>query len=213
MAKTEHPLQALNDYLPPNTFLPVAAYLQQYKVHLTVARERKSILGDYRNAHNSRNHRISVNGNLNRFSFLITLLHELAHLLTFEKYGNRVQSHGREWKTLFGQLLAQFIKNKVFPADIEQELLETLHNPGASSCAEESLMRVLSRYDTKGENQMLVEEVPTHGLFRMKDGRIFKKGEKLRKRYRCEEMGTKKIYLFSPVFEVELMPTTPYAVQ
>ncbi|MDQ6814418.1 MAG: SprT-like domain-containing protein, partial [Bacteroidota bacterium] len=106
MAKTEHPLQALNDYLPPNTFLAVAAYLQQHKVHLTVAQERKSILGDYRNAYNNRNHRISVNGNLNKFSFLITLLHELAHLLTFEKYANRVQSHGREWKTLFGQLLA-----------------------------------------------------------------------------------------------------------
>lgn len=209
MAKTEHPLQALDDFLPPNTFLPVAAYLQQYKVHLTIARERKSILGDYRNAHNNRNHRISVNGNLNKFSFLITLLHELAHLLTFEKYGNRVQSHGREWKTLFGQLLAQFIKNEVFPADIEKELLATLHNPGASSCAEESLMRVLRRYDSKAEGQMLVEEVPAHGLFKMKDGRVFKKGEKLRKRYRCEELGTKRVYLFSPVFEVELVLPRP----
>jgi len=205
MSKTEHPLQALAEYLPPDTFLPVAAYLQQYKVHLTVARERKSILGDYRNAHNNHNHRISVNGNLNTWSFFVTLLHELAHLLTFEKYGNRVQSHGREWKTLFGQLLAQFIKSKVFPADIEKELLATLHNPGASSCAEESLMRVLRRYDAKEEGRMLVEEIPVHGLFKMKDGRIFKKGEKLRKRFRCEETGTNKVYLFSPVFEVELV--------
>lgn len=206
MSKTEHPLQALAEYLPPDTFLPVARYLQQYKVHLTITRERKSILGDYRNAHSNRNHRISVNGNLNTWSFLITLLHELAHLLTFEKYGNTVQSHGREWKTLFGVLLAQFIKSKVFPADIEKELLATLHNPGASSCAEESLMRVLKRYDSKKEGQMLVEEIPTHALFKMKDGRIFKKGEKLRKRYRCQEVATKKVYLFSPVFEVELVP-------
>lgn len=204
MPKTEHPLQALNDYLPPETFLAVAAYLQQYKVHLTIAKERKSILGDYRNAHQNGNHRISVNGNLNTFSFLITLLHELAHLLTFEKFGNKVQSHGREWKNLFAQLLAQFIKNKVFPADIEKELLNTLHNPGASSCAEESLMRVLRRYDKKTESaHKLVEEIEAHSLFKMRDGRIFKKGEKLRKRYRCEEVATKKIYLFSPVFEVE----------
>ncbi len=205
MSKVEHPLQALAEYLPSDTFLPVAAYLQQYKVHLTVTRERKSILGDYRNAHSNRNHRISVNGNLNSWSFLVTLLHELAHLLTFQKYGNRVQSHGREWKTLFGQLLAQFIKSKVFPADIEKELLASLHNPGASSCAEESLTRVLRRYDSKKEGQLLVEEIHPHGLFKMKDGRIFKKGEKLRKRYRCEEVGTKKVYLFSPVFEVELV--------
>jgi len=206
MSKTEHPLQALTEFLPDNTFVAVADYLQQYKVHLTIARERKSILGDYRNAHNNRNHRISVNGNLNTYSFLITLLHELAHLLTFEKYGNRVQSHGREWKTLFGQLLAQFIKNKVFPADIEKELIDTLHNPGASSCAEESLMRVLRRYDAKADGLMLVEEIPSHAIFKMKDGRQFKKGEKLRKRYRCQEVGTGKIYLFSPIFEVELVP-------
>jgi SprT protein len=205
MAKNEHPLQALAEYLPPDAFLPVAAYLQQYKVHLTIKRERKSILGDYRNAHSNRNHRISVNGNLNVWSFLVTLLHELAHLLTFEKFGNRVQSHGREWKTLFGQLLSQFINNKVFPADIEKELLATLHNPGASSCAEESLMRVLRKYDSKKEGQLLVEQIPPNGLFKMKDGRIFKKGEKLRKRYRCEEVGTRKVYLFSPVFEVELL--------
>ena len=208
MSKTEHPLQALAVFLPPDTFLPVAAYLQQYKVHLTVSRERKSILGDYRNAHKDRTHRISVNGNLNIWSFLVTLLHELAHLLTFEKFGNKVQSHGREWKTLFGQLLAQFVQKKVFPADIEKELLATLHNPGASSCAEESLMRVLRRYDKKNEGQMLVEEIPLYRLFKMKDGRVFKKGEKLRKRFRCEEVGTSKVYLFSPVFEVELVPPT-----
>jgi SprT protein len=206
MSKTEHPLQALATYLPEGTFLPVATYLQQYKVHLTVARERKSILGDYRNAHNNRNHRISVNGNLNTWSFLVTLLHELAHLLTFEKYGNRVQPHGREWKQLFGQLLAQFIQSKIFPPDIEKELLATLDNPGASSCAEESLMRTLRKYDTKEEGRMLVEEIPANGLFKMKDGRLFKKGEKLRKRYRCQEAGTNKVYLFSPIFEVQFIP-------
>ena len=205
MSKTEHPLQALSKYLPPNTFVEVAAYLQQHKVHLTVARERKSILGDYRNAYNNSNHRISVNGNLNTWSFLVTLLHELAHLLTFEKYGNKVQAHGREWKTIFGQLLARFIQKKVFPADIEKELLATLHNPAASSCAEESLMRVLRKYDKKNDGHRLVEEIPANALFRMKDGRVFKKGEKLRKRYRCEEIATKKAYLFSPVFEVELL--------
>jgi SprT protein len=205
MSKTEHPLQALTDYLPPFTFEPVVAYLQQYKVHLTITRERKSILGDYRHAIQNRSHRISVNGNLNKFSFLITLLHELAHLLTFDKYGNRVQSHGKEWKQEFGVLLAQFIKNKVFPIDIEKELIASLHNPAASSCAEDGLMRVLRKYDAKTEGQMLVEEIPHHGIFKLKDGRMFKKGEKLRKRYRCEEVGTRKVYLFSPVYEVELV--------
>jgi hypothetical protein len=205
MSRTEHPLQALAQYLPPNTFEPVAAYLQQYKVHLTITRERKSVLGDYRNAFHNQSHRISVNGNLNNYSFLITLLHELAHLLTFDKYGHRVQSHGKEWKKLYGELLAQFIQNKVFPADIEKQLVLTLNNPGASSCSEDGLMRVLRNYDPKQEGQMLIEEIPAHQLFKLKDGRVFKKGEKLRKRYRCQEVGTSKVYLFSPVYEVELV--------
>jgi hypothetical protein len=203
MPKAEHPLQALSEYLPPDTFLPVAAYLQQYKVHLTITRERKSILGDYRNAIHNRNHRISVNGNLNIWAFLITLLHELAHLLTFDKYGNKVPPHGREWKTMFGQLLAQFIEAKVFPSDVEKELVSSLSNPAASSCAEDGLMRILRRYDLKQEGYMLVEEIPADGIFKLKDGRIFKKGGRLRKRYRCEEVGTRKVYLFSPVYEVE----------
>ena len=206
MSKTEHPLQALAEYLPPNTFEAVAAFLHQYKVHLTISRERKSILGDYRHAGRGRSHRISVNGNLNKYNFLITLLHELAHLLTFDKYGARVQSHGREWKNEFGMVLAQFIRSKVFPPDIENELVASLHNPAASSCAEDGLMRVLRRYDTKSsDNHLLVEELPPAGLFRLKDGRVFKKGERLRKRYKCEEVATRKVYLFSPVYEVEMV--------
>ena len=205
MSTIEHPLQALDKYLPPNTFLPVAAYLQKYKVHLTVSRERKTILGNYRNAYNHHSHRISVNGNLNTFSFLITLLHELAHLLTYEQYRNKVQPHGREWKTLYGQLLAQFIENKVFPADIENELLATLHNPGASSCSEEGLVRILRNYDPKKDNLTMIEAVAVSSLFKLKDGRVFKKGERLRKRYKCEEIATKRFFLFSPVYEVEVV--------
>ncbi len=203
--KTRHPLEELAKYLPPDTFLPVAAYLKQYKVHLTIARERQSILGDYRHAHHHHNHRISVNGNLNTYAFLITLLHELAHLLTFEKYGNRVQSHGREWKSLYGSLLGQFIQQKIFPADIEYELLATLHNPGASSCAEESLVRVLKKYDAKKEGHHLIENIPHSGLFRMKDGKVFRKLERIRKRYKCEDVQSGKLYLFSPVYEAEIV--------
>ena len=109
MPKQEAPLEYLQQYLPNGSAPLVMQYLHHYKVHLTITRERKSILGDYRHATHERNHRISVNGNLNKYSFLITLVHELAHLLTFQQYGNRVQSHGREWKHLYAFLLKDFI--------------------------------------------------------------------------------------------------------
>src|SRR4051812_30314077 len=119
MSRTEHPLHALKTYLPENSFEQVAHFLQHYKVHLTITRQRQSVLGDYRNAVKGKNHRISVNGDLNKFSFLITLLHELAHLLAFEQYSNRVLAHGKEWKLIYSSLLKDFIKKKIFPADIE----------------------------------------------------------------------------------------------
>ncbi len=98
MPKQEVPLKQLSNYLPPGTYEPVIAFLEKYKVHLTVSRERKSILGDYRHRTHHDNHRISVNGNLNVYAFLVTLVHELAHLLTYEEYGNKVMAHGKEWK-------------------------------------------------------------------------------------------------------------------
>lgn len=202
MPKNEVPMLRLQDFLPPGTYEPVLEYLRQHKVHLTVARERKSVLGDYRHRTSDSNHRISVNGNLNTYSFLITLLHELAHLLTFEKFSNRVQAHGPEWKSVFSQVLKQFLEHKIFPADIESELLKSIRNPAASSCAEEGLMRVLRKYDTRPATSVLVESIPQGSLFKTSDGRVFERQERLRKRFRCIELGTRKVYLFSPVYEV-----------
>lgn len=202
MPKKEVSIDSLGSYLPQGTYLPVLQYLHHFKVHLTVSKARKSILGDYRHSTQHKNHRISVNGNLNKFSFLVTLLHELAHLVTFDKYGRNVSSHGAEWKTMYGQLLKQFIEHKIFPPDIELELMKSLRNPAASSCAEDGLLRVLRRYDINVTTQKLLEELAEGVHFKISDGRIFKKGKKLRKRFKCEEVSTGRLYLFSPVYEV-----------
>jgi SprT protein len=204
MPKQEAPLLRLQDYLPPGSFEAVAHYLQQYKVQLTITRKRESILGDYRHAHGGNHHRITVNGNLNRYSFLITLLHELAHLFTYERFGHRVMAHGKEWKNEFSKILAQFILKKVFPAAVEKALLQTLQNPAASSCGDEKLLRVLYEYDEKKPGVHFVEQLPAGTIFKIKGGRIFKKGEQVRKRFKCVEVATGKLYLFSPVYEVEL---------
>ena len=202
MPKQEAPLHQLKNYLPEGSFEEVNYYLLHYKVQLTITRERKSVLGDYRNSHGDKNHRISVNGNLNPYAFLITLLHELAHLFTYEKFGHKVLAHGQEWKNEFGKILAQFLLKKIFPQDIQKTLYNTLQNPAASSCADTALLRVLYQYDKKKDGVMLIEAVPLGALFTIKGDRIFKKEEKVRKRYKCLEVSTGKMYLFSPVYEV-----------
>jgi SprT protein len=205
MHKQEAPLLQLQLYLPAGSFDDVAYYLQHYKVHLTITRQRQSILGDYRHAHAGKTHHISVNGNLNKYAFLITLLHELAHLFTYQQFGHRVMAHGKEWKNEFGKILAQFLLKKVFPADIEKALLQTLQNPAASSCGDEKLIRVLNNYDEQKAGMHLVEAIAEGSHFKIKGERIFKKGEKIRKRYKCVEVKTGKLYLFSAVYEVELI--------
>lgn len=205
MPKQEAPLVQLQSYLPEGSFEDVSYYLQHHHVHLTITRQRQSILGDYRHALPGKNHRISVNGNLNKYAFLITLLHELAHLFTYEKFGHRVLAHGQEWKDEFGKILAKFLLKDVFPAEIKKTLLHTLQNPAASSCGDEKLLRVLHKYDEKKDGIHLIEQLPDRALFAIKGGRIFKKGEKIRKRYKCVEVKTGKLYLFSPVYEVNTM--------
>ena len=204
MAKQEAPLQQLKDYLPEGSFEEVSQYLLQYKVQLTITRERKSVLGDYRNSLVNKNHRISINGNLNKYSFLITLLHELAHLFTYEQFGHRVAAHGQEWKNEFSKILAQFLLKKIFPLNIQKALYKTLQNPAASSCADTYLLRILHQYDKKTEGVLLIEALSLGTVFKIKGGREFKIAEKVRKRFKCVELTTGKVYLFSPVYEVQV---------
>jgi SprT protein len=203
MPKQEAPLDYLRRFIPHAAAPRVLDYLNHYKVHLTITRERKTVLGDYRHATFLETHRISVNGTLNQYSFLITLIHELAHLVTFMQYGNRVQSHGREWKNTYAVLLKDFLENKIFPPPIEQALQKSIHNLPASSCADDDLMRVLRQYDGKKDGLVLIEQLPEGQLFDSGDGRIFKKGKKLRKRFQCTEVKTGRVYLFSPIYEVK----------
>jgi len=202
MPKKEAPLDYLRRFIPEESAQKAMDYLVHYKVHLTITRERKTVLGDYRHPTLNKTHRISVNGNLNKYAFLITLIHELAHLVAFIKFGNKIQAHGKEWKRVYGEMLLDFMQLPVFPKDIRVSLTNSLHDLPASSCADESLMRVLRNYDAKKPGQLLVEQVAEGKLFDIGQGRIFKKGKKLRKRYQCVEIKTGKLYLFSPVYEV-----------
>lgn len=202
MPKKEAPLTYLDNYLPSGASEKLLEYLHRYQVHLTITRSRKSILGDYRHATGTDNHRISVNGSLNKYAFLITLIHEIGHLITFQQYGNRVNSHGKEWKAAYRKVLEDFLPLKLFPSDLHQALLKSLHNLPASSCSDVNLTRVLKNYDHQ-DKTILVEDIPVGTLFKTADGKIFKRGRQIRKRIECTELRTDKLYLFSPVYEVE----------
>lgn len=206
MPVSEHPMQALAAYLPEGSFEKVVGYIHHYKVHLTISKQRKSVLGDYRHAGHGGNHRISINGNLNKYEFLITLLHELAHLLNFEMHRNKVEPHGKEWKAFYSNLLVDFVSQGLFPADIEKALQKSIINPSATANGETELLLVLRKYDTiKKNGYQHIIDIPEGAFFQTENGKIFQKGAKRRKRFECVEIRTGLHYTFSPVTEVKLL--------
>ncbi len=167
-----------------------------------ISRSRSSKLGDYRAPFRGSPHRISVNHDLNPYSFLITTIHEFAHLQTWNKHQHRVRPHGSEWKDHFKQLMDPFLKLSIFPADIKQAILNYMENPAASSCTDLHLFRTLKAYDTAKSSALTVESLEDGHYFALKNGRSFQRIGKIRKRYKCMELSTRRIYLFNPIAEV-----------
>lgn len=190
-----------------STFLPegfedmIADLLFSAPVQFKIVKPRNTKLGDYRPAHAGKPHRITVNGNLNIYSFLITTIHEFAHLNTYLEFGRNVSPHGIEWKNHYRKLLIPALDKKTLPKDIEIALVNSLVNTKASSCADIPLMRVLKNYDKQNETFVFIENIDKNSRFILQ-GKEFIKGELRRKRFLCEEVSTKKKYLIHTLAEV-----------
>ena len=195
--------KTLEKYLPQASVASVFQLITTHNIYLKIVNERLTRHGDYRKMPNGQ-HQITVNSNLNTYRFLITLIHEIAHLITFKKYGNLVKPHGNEWKHTFQQLMLPYIRPEIFPNQLLPYLAIHFKNPKASSDTDAKLSLALKHYDAPNDKNY-VFEIPLGGDFRLYNGKIFKRGKKLVKRYECLEIATGKIYLFNPNAEVEIL--------
>lgn len=195
----------LAKYLPERAVDGCAEWIIQKNIHLKITRERASKFGDYRPLPGNRGHKITVNHDLNPFAFLITFVHEVAHLETHLKYNRRHDPHGKEWKQEFRRLLHEFVAGEIFPEDISRALVKYLLNPAASSCTDHNLMRALRKHDKQQDRVSHLEELSANSIFTMHQSKsklVFQKGPKIRTRFQCLEINTNKIYLVSPLAEV-----------
>jgi hypothetical protein len=190
--------ETLSEYIPATSVDSVFSRLDKHHVRLVINRSRTTKLGDYRPPIKYKYHRISVNHDLNEFQFLITLIHELAHLETWLKYKNKVKPHGLEWKSEFKNLMDEYMDNGIFPADI-REALKLYFTRSTSS--DTNLSRILKKYNEKPGETML-EELPENAVFAIYNGIVFQKQKRLRKRYRCKRLDNGKIYMVSPLMVV-----------
>lgn len=197
--------EVLLKYLPEHAVEPVFELIKTNSVHLKIVNERQTRHGDYRK-HPTGKHQITVNANLNKYRFLITLVHEIAHLAAFEKYGRYIKPHGNEWKITFQRLMVPFIRPEIFPNSVLPLVANHFRNPTASSDTDARLAFALKQFDERKADIHFIHEVPSGSLFRIKNGRIFQKKGLRVKRYECLEVQTGKLYLFNANAEVEIIP-------
>lgn len=194
-------IAVLSKYIPEAAVLPAFELIKQNDVYLKIVNERVTRHGDYRKTKDGQ-HQITVNASLNKYRFFITLIHEIAHLVAFKKFGRNIKPHGTRWKFTFQQLMLPFINPQVFPSQLLPLLALHFKNPKASSDTDAILSLALKRYDPEN-NKNYIFEIPAGGTFRLYNGKLFKRGAKRVKRYECLEISTGKIYLFQPNAEVE----------
>lgn len=193
----------LEKYLPEKSLPLIMELLRSEPVQLKIVRPRSTKFGDYRfpKGHDPR-HRISLNSNLNPFAFLITLVHEMAHLKAFKEYGKRIKAHGPEWQKTYYHLTLAFIEAGIFPDDLRVHLQHSLIKGSASSCTDVNLYRILKRYDHKARSVLHLEDIKEGQLFQVNGTVLFRKGPKLRKRYRCKNLINGREYMVHPLAEV-----------
>ena len=196
-----NPKEILAKHIPANAVDAVFDLIVQNKVNLTISRKRRSKLGDYRPALYGRPQRITVNHDLNSYSFLITFLHELAHQRVWATSKKRIKPHGEHWQNEFQNLLNPFLIPEIFPTEILDNLLKDGKKLFASSSADQGLSRILKSYDAN-ENATLLEQLPDDAHFKLPDGRTFKRLQKRRKNYLCFCLTNGRKYIFNPLAEV-----------
>lgn len=195
----------LEKHVPEKCIPILKEWFSKNPFHLTYSRTRNTKLGDYRAPTKLFSHRISVNQNLNKYAFLITLTHEFAHLLVYKKYKNNVLPHGLEWKNQYATLILTLLENNIFTDEIAVILVNHIKNPAASSCRDFNLTLELKKHDIGIESTIHLIDLPEGAVFALKNKRIFTKGKKRRTRYFCQENSSRKQYLIHGAAEVVMV--------
>lgn len=196
MEAKEKLYQIFQRHVPENAVHYCLDLWTSHPFHFRLTRKRNSKLGDYRYNPADRSHAISVNHDLNPYSFLITYIHEFAHLVTTEKNGRRALPHGLAWQSHFKNLMQPMLSDLVFPADVLIPLSKHMRKPRASTYADARLVAALRKYDHHPEDLVPLGQLDSGDIFEFNQV-MFEKIELRRTRVLCQQTGTPRRYLIS----------------
>lgn len=187
-------------YLPTNSINYCVNVSDRYDFELKVSFNRKSKFGHYKYSPTSKLHSISINKGLSKPLFLITFIHELAHLQVMIKYGRGEKPHGQKWKRAFTTLMLPLLNPAIFEDKLLSILANHLKNPKASLSADSSLWSIL--FPETSPNLLSVEDIDIGNYFVFKD-RVFKKVKTRRTRALCYESKSGNNYLIPLLAKIE----------
>lgn len=192
----------LANYIPDNSREYCLDQCDQYDFDLKIVKNRSSKSGDYKYSTKSKKHIITINKDLNPYTFLLTFIHELAHLKANLDYGRKIKPHGKEWKTCFTDLAKPLLIADIFPLEILSALNNYFVNPKASTFSDDVLVEILRKYDKHTDGLVNLSQIIHDAEFTLRH-REFIKGVKKRTRYVCKDVLTRKNYLISGIVRVK----------
>lgn len=183
----------LSEHVPEASCKYCNELWQKFQFDFKLRKSRVTKVGDF-TCYPGKVPIITVNHDLDPYLFLITYIHEVAHLEVHLKYGTRIESHGKEWKLAFQQMMVPVLNEETFPKELLTGLRKHLRNPKASTFSDAKFTKLLRAHDAKQKHVVLLSDLSEGSVFGY-HGKWFKKGKLRRTRVECRELKTRNTYL------------------
>lgn len=192
MPKPTESTELFARHVPPAAVAYCQRLRADWEFSLRVTRPRRTRLGTHQ-FDPTTGHLVTVNADLGPEAFLITYLHEVAHVVTVRQARRHPQPHGAAWKRNFRLLLEPMLTEAVFPPAVLRPLRAYALNPTAATSSYPPLAQALQNVGSPPDGTTTVAQVPEGEAFVLHH-RTFVRGPLRRTRALCTEASTGRKY-------------------
>lgn len=205
--KSNDPEQFLK-FFPENSKELISEKFFPREVKIVVTNPCKTKYGSFTPAYRNSQPCIRINNNLKPYSFLLVYLHEYAHFIVWKQYKTRVKPHGYEWKTVFKNIIQEFIYKNIFPDELLNALNIYSENISAKTLSNKHIKEGLQILENGGklpeeEIYPKVKDTKVGSVFVLQNSRTYKLIKHNRSRSICLCLNNNKKY--SVPFEMRII--------